>query len=188
MKYSVQQMQQALKDGKTIFFEVPYGKVTKYKANLCPNPELVVVSWTGESGNYNDVVYKLMTFIGSFDNGWICTKLEGEENMEKKTPHKHAELIKKWADGAIIQLKQCNGEWVNTAHNDPSWCNEIEYRVKPTLVKKWKWVVKTENNYMSVTNGLYATPEDYFSQNAYAVIHNVEVLQKVDSTMIEVEE
>lgn len=46
-----------------------------------------------------------------------------------KTPHKHAELIKLWADGAEIEFKNTtNGKWQETT---PSWGTENEYRVKP---------------------------------------------------------
>jgi len=49
-----------------------------------------------------------------------------------KTPHKHAELIKQWANGAEI-------EWKYTYHVDgwrpaghPNWDAEyVEYRIKP---------------------------------------------------------
>lgn len=45
--------------------------------------------------------------------------------------HKHAELIKAWADGAIIQLKLGDDTWVDSVDNDPSWSVESEYRIKP---------------------------------------------------------
>lgn len=45
-----------------------------------------------------------------------------------KTPHKHAELIKQWADGAQIQYKE-GDFWYNCV--TPSWKKGIEYRVKP---------------------------------------------------------
>jgi len=41
--------------------------------------------------------------------------------------HKHAELIKKWADGAQIQVKYA--DWEDT--NSPGWNEEFEYRIKP---------------------------------------------------------
>ena len=41
--------------------------------------------------------------------------------------HKHAELIKKWADGAQIQVKY--DEWQDT--DSPTWDEEFEYRIKP---------------------------------------------------------
>jgi len=41
--------------------------------------------------------------------------------------HKHAELIKKWADGAQIQVKYA--DWEDT--ENPSWNKEFEYRLKP---------------------------------------------------------
>ena len=44
-------------------------------------------------------------------------------------PHVHAELIKQWADGAEIQLKTIKECWVDV--EDPAWCVDIKYRVKP---------------------------------------------------------
>jgi len=41
--------------------------------------------------------------------------------------HKHSELIKKWADGAQIQVKYA--DWEDT--ENPSWNKEFEYRLKP---------------------------------------------------------
>ena len=41
--------------------------------------------------------------------------------------HKYSELIKKWADGAQIQVKY--DEWQDT--NSPQWDEEFEYRIKP---------------------------------------------------------
>lgn len=44
-------------------------------------------------------------------------------------PHKHAELIKAWADGAEIEILTSMGEWVEAPF--PAWTNECEYRIKP---------------------------------------------------------
>ena len=47
-----------------------------------------------------------------------------------KTPHKHAELIKAWADGATIEIR-----WAK--HNDwqviknPHWDSTWQFRIKP---------------------------------------------------------
>lgn len=50
-------------------------------------------------------------------------------------PHKHAELIKAWADGAEIEWRTWynNGTWSNwTLDKDPRWGNQYaEYRIKP---------------------------------------------------------
>ena len=49
------------------------------------------------------------------------------------TPHKHAELIKAWADGAVIQYKDALCDvWTDTSGNRPAWITDAEYRVKPT--------------------------------------------------------
>ncbi len=43
--------------------------------------------------------------------------------------HKHAELIKAWADGAQIQGKSEYVEWRDLRH--PSWDKSWQYRIKP---------------------------------------------------------
>ena len=44
--------------------------------------------------------------------------------------HKHAELIKAWADGAEIQYLN-ESYWENCFDNNPGWNTDIEYRIKP---------------------------------------------------------
>lgn len=46
-----------------------------------------------------------------------------------KTPHKHAELIKAWADGADIEYCTSIGKWIDV--KEPSWSDDIDYRIKP---------------------------------------------------------
>lgn len=49
-------------------------------------------------------------------------------------PHKHAALIKQWADGAIIQYRPYReGQWGDML--DPVWHYAGEYRVKPVTSK-----------------------------------------------------
>lgn len=47
-----------------------------------------------------------------------------------KKPHKHAELIKAWADGAEIQVYDMNGNgWYEDVR--PTWNEHRAYRIKP---------------------------------------------------------
>ena len=59
-------------------------------------------------------------------------------------PHKHAELIKAWADGYTIQMKsKIDGRWWD--QDDPDWAEEYEYRIKPDVkqpVVRWQWAYK----------------------------------------------
>lgn len=53
-----------------------------------------------------------------------------------KTPHKHAELIKAWADGAEIQSRFVVSNDTNEGHvwvdtPNPAWDFEKIYRIKP---------------------------------------------------------
>lgn len=50
---------------------------------------------------------------------------------EQRKPHKHAEMIKAWADGAIIQYRDSGNRWCDTADNQPCWDEYSEYRIKP---------------------------------------------------------
>ena len=52
-------------------------------------------------------------------------------------PHKHAELIKLWADGAQIQAKEVgyfadDSEWMDV--KTPTWNTHIQYRIKPKTI------------------------------------------------------
>lgn len=44
-------------------------------------------------------------------------------------PHKHADLIKAWADGAEIEAFTDESIWVSI--RNPSWYDHIKYRIKP---------------------------------------------------------
>ena len=48
-----------------------------------------------------------------------------------KTPHKHAELIKAWADGAEIEFFEnvCHA-WLDCTNNKPAWDEFTAYRIK----------------------------------------------------------
>lgn len=72
----------------------------------------------------------------------MCT--EERKPQGTKVPHKHAALIKAWADGATIQFKNLQGGWSDTDDNRPSWNLAAEYRVKPEPIKteafvRWWW-------------------------------------------------
>ena len=55
-----------------------------------------------------------------------------------RTKHKHCEIIKAWADGAEIQVKDCAGDWTDIIN--PLWDVMFEYRIKPRTVKNVGWV------------------------------------------------
>lgn len=46
-------------------------------------------------------------------------------------PHKHAELIKAWADGAEIEYKNVQHGWVTCSPEGMFWDVGGEYRIKP---------------------------------------------------------
>lgn len=49
-----------------------------------------------------------------------------------KTPHKHAALIKQWADGAEIEYyHERTKTWITLKETSPYWDVNVQYRVKP---------------------------------------------------------
>jgi hypothetical protein len=52
------------------------------------------------------------------------------EPKENKMKHKHAEFIKAWANGDVIEIFSTNyNEWIVV--DSPAWCEGHEYRIKP---------------------------------------------------------
>lgn len=59
-------------------------------------------------------------------------------------PHKHAELIKAWADGAEIETREA-GLWIPVT--TPQWFKYSEYRIKPEEKKpvvRWLWASSSD--------------------------------------------
>lgn len=72
--------------------------------------------------------------------------------------HKHAELIKAWADGADIEVRYTSG-WEDA--NPPLWCNQYQYRIKPEekkTVVRYLWAFKTTSGWQS-TSSFYTDSE-----------------------------
>lgn len=173
MKYSVEQMQQALKDGKVIWFYHEGSGDPLYKGYL--EDDRIQVKWEGGETSYS------FNSEDTILENWICTKIEGEGTVTNK-PRKHAELILKWADGAIIQSLNQDNRWYDVYTNRPTWAEEVEYRVKPTIVKKWKWIYRDSFGELKVTTSYY-TEQDFNK-----MFQSLTLIQKIDSTMIKVEE
>lgn len=70
--------------------------------------------------------------------------------------HKHAEVIKAWADGAQVQLKRHDG-WIDEP--DPHWIPNFYYRIKPAeKVVRWLWLSKQYD-------GMWHTGTTYMTEN-----------------------
>lgn len=61
----------------------------------------------------------------------------------KRKPHVHAELIKAWADGAVIQFFcGVKKEWVDIIYPAPVWNTSSLYRIKPEQTDLEKYGVE----------------------------------------------
>jgi hypothetical protein len=63
-------------------------------------------------------------------------------------PHKHAAVIKAWADGAEIECRSRGADrWIPTEY--PAWHLDVEYRVKP---EPHKWQKEMDAYYLHRKN------------------------------------
>ena len=94
--------------------------------------------------------------------------------------HKHAELIKAWADGAEIQMRQLlnNENWIDI--NLP-FHESFIYRIKPKKITVWDWLVKTSS---TSTVGYYP---GYSEESIKALYPDGEIFQRIDGTEKEIE-
>jgi biotin operon repressor len=58
--------------------------------------------------------------------------LEEPKLSENPNAHKHAKIIKAWADGAKVEGRLPTGEWVDCVY--PNWSPDCEFRVKPKVI------------------------------------------------------
>lgn len=58
-------------------------------------------------------------------------------------PHKHAEVIKAWADGCKIEVKNNEGKWVPTS--PPSFSDNYQYRIHDPLREYKEAYARGEN-------------------------------------------
>jgi hypothetical protein len=140
MKYSVQQIEEALKGGRSIQYITSQNEYFSCRYDFYSNQVTISTDHLILDNIRLNVDLKFL--LKCFElNIYNCTKIEGEETMTNK-PHKHAELIKKWADtGCQIQYRFNSGlYWYDCSNNRPHWELDNEYRVKPSQAESCKEV------------------------------------------------
>lgn len=101
-------------------------------------------------------------------------------------PEKHRAIAHAWVDGASIQSRKPSSPdpdlsaWTENSY--PAWDNDYEYRIKPKpkpKVKRWRWV------YRSIVDESLLVSDEYYTEFEASILNPI---QKIDSTMIEVDE
>ena len=91
----------------------------------------------GDTGTITKVDFG--TFYKLDNEGHCCYLGEGDLRAYSpypNPPHKHAELIKAWADGAEIEYKGFNNVWKSASAVCVQWSNSTHYRIKPQKTAK----------------------------------------------------
>ena len=100
------------------------GDRVKFKKGCCPQEyckyDVHTISFVGDSHYGID---------GAEGPEWYKYRFE---KVYPNPPHKHAEVIKAWADGAVVQVKrQGSVYWEDYLCDYPCWFKDLEYRIKP---------------------------------------------------------
>ena len=74
-------------------------------------------------------------------------------NNERK-PHKHAELIKAWADGEVIQFYDVLREKWKDCDEAPRWFDNNQYRIKPEPSDLEKYGVEVGDVWSHLNSGI----------------------------------
>lgn len=92
------------------------------------------------AGSYlqKDTVHVVSSVVGNFieldrdiEGKWHVQRFELVAPTYPNPPHKHAELIKAWADGAEIQFcDPYDKAW--SSITNPTWSTNHNYRIKPS--------------------------------------------------------
>ncbi len=122
--------------------------------------------------------YSFMTWDSDGCKGSDGYSIKEVISMNKKQPHKHAELIKAWADGAEIQyFSNVSDEWENYFLGEdvpPLWYPNTQYRIKPEPkpdIKKYIPVGKHVVTDAHHCNGVYSDFADYDVQGTGGFIY-----------------
>jgi len=91
-------------------------------------------------------------------------KIDTKQELNKPTPHPHAELIKLWADDPSIKFQYKFKDSVvwNDLSKDPVWNRTLEYRVKPKekkFVDKHRYTCENQHGVIFVTDDKYSDKE-----------------------------
>ena len=77
----------------------------------------------------------------------------------KGVPHKHADVIKAWADGAQIQyLDYQQREWWVDCVNPPEWRPDASYRVKPKPDRTYRQSIAEQRGSLIYVTGFEHLP------------------------------
>lgn len=96
-------------------------------------------------------------------------------------PHKHAALIKAWADGAVIEYcLEEGGVWIST--NSPTWSERTSYRVKAVKSKKELEIEEWECKRRILNSQIIPMWED-FSRVQSQLLDTIDHLQELKSSV-----
>lgn len=92
----------------------------------------------------------------------LIVEQEVSSNVYPNPPHKHAAIIKQWADGAEIEYRVSGSEWYSA--KSPNWSWHREYRVKPQKSDKDIQIEKLEAEFKKASSDTASSWESCIAQ------------------------
>jgi len=86
------------------------------------------------------------------------------QDKQTKTPHKHAAIIKAWADGEEIEFLTSKGVWCFVG-SCPAWCYD-EYRIKPKFEKRYKYAFPGSSDWY-ISSFYYKDDSTFRAESGY---------------------
>ncbi len=85
----------------------------------------------------------------------IAHEFKEKKMNTRQKPHKHADLIHAWADGAEIEYFDIAfNQWIGTTR--PTWGDDVEYRIKPEKLKiRFRNYLAVNGEVETTTNGSF---------------------------------
>ena len=91
---------------------------------------------------------------------------EKETDMQKtRTQHKHAAIIKAWADGEEIEFLTSKGVWCKVG-SCPAWSYD-EYRIKPKFEKRYKYAFLSGSGWY-ISSSYYKDDSTFRTESGYS--------------------
>lgn len=95
----------------------------------------------------------------------LVNESEKETNMQQtKTPHRHAAIIKAWADGEEIEFLSSSGKWI-VVGDIPSWGFD-NYRIKPKFEKRYKYAYPGGSEWY-ISSWYYKDDASFLAESGY---------------------
>lgn len=149
--------------------------------NLCMDTlyeysEVIALSYCSQEGMIEEkysIEYPFKTsntvkvrFVNGYCYTFNIKDINTMQDKQTKTPHKHADIIKAWADGEEIEMQDRCGNWLKVTNSSPSWM-ATTYRIKPKFEKRYKYAFLSGSGWY-ISSSYYKDDSTFRTESGYS--------------------